>query len=97
MIKISSVTNHAVKRFKQRIEKLGINRTDDEVRKMIKDSITNCPQYVNIKTYFINDFQESKKIPIPILDIRGNSIGEFKVVLKKDEKGKDIYVVVTIY
>ena len=45
----------------------------------------------------IGGFNQIKKIPIPILDIRGNSIGEFKVVLKKDEKGKDIYVVVTIY
>jgi len=96
-MRISKITNHAVKRFKQRIERLGIKRTDSQIREVIKNSIDNCPAYVNIDSYFINEFAESKKIPIPITDINGNSIGEFKVVLKKDEKNHDSYVVVTVY
>ena len=96
-MKISQVTNHAVKRFKERIEKLGINRTEKEIRKIIKDSIINCPSYIDIGSYFIDKFKESKKIPIPILDINSNSIGEFKVVLKKDRNKPDNYAVVTVY
>ena len=97
MVKISSITNHAVARFKERIEPFGGTTPDSEIREKIKKHIENCPQYVGIENYFMNEMQPSKKIPIPILGENGHAIGEFKVVLKKDSRKEGMFVVITIY
>lgn len=91
------VTNHAVQRFRQRIQPLGITRNDEQIKEIITNSINNCPSYINFGSYFINEFEQSKKIPLPVLDPYGPSLQEFKVVLKKDKSGEDIYAVVTVY
>ena len=91
------VTNHAVERFKERIQPLGITRSNEQIKEIITNSINNCPSYINFDSYFINEFTQSKKIPLPVLDPYGPSIQEFKVVLKKDKNGDDIYAVVTVY
>jgi hypothetical protein len=45
----------------------------------------------------MNEFQQSKKIPLPVLDPYGPSLQEFKVVLKKDKNNTGAYAVVTVY
>jgi hypothetical protein len=91
------VTNHAVQRFKERIQLLGIIRSNEQIKEIISNSINNCPSYINFDSYFMNEFEQSKKIPLPVSDPYGPSLQEFKVVLKKDRNNKDVYAVVTVY
>jgi hypothetical protein len=91
------ITNHAVQRFRERIQPLGITRSNEQIKEIITNSINNCPSYINFDSYFMNEFEQSKKIPLPVLDPYGPSLQEFKVVLKKDKNNTKGYAVVTVY
>ena len=98
-MEINGIANHVIERFKERVaEPLGIERSEKEIRKMLKQSLTNYPTQL-VWDYSFKNLSETLKLDLPIIDSLGIDFGLHRFVLKKDQKPgkKDKFSIITVY